>query len=184
MIACSVGVEVTPWSRNPAFVNSALLSSGQYQHHQIHQFPRRWQVSFGQTPFDQNQDSVRGNDSSAVDQYLPGLFVVPIMNDTLHQVGSTAGGYFAEKIALLHGSAGRQLASQKPALPGAFQHVSLVCQDTSQHLVNSENMRQQDSVSTSYVHDTAPHPKIVRRGNSWTRKIRAVGHRIVKDACQ
>src|SRR5256885_5005715 len=43
-----------------------------------------------------------------------------------------SGGYLAEKIALLNGRTCRQLASQKPALPGTFQHVRLVRQDTSQ----------------------------------------------------
>jgi tetratricopeptide (TPR) repeat protein len=89
------------------------------------------------------------------------VLIVPVVDHVFHNVGAAAVRHFVEEITGLHGAARGEFTAEEATIRSSLNRVGQVGQHAAQSWMCRQNCRQQNAVSTSYVHEAFPFAEIV-----------------------
>ncbi len=147
-------------------------------------FPNDGMFSLAERELDEKQHAVRRHSLAAVDEDGAGLFVVPVMDDALHQVGPAAGRNVLEEVAGLHGGTSLEVAGEELALACTVEDVLLIGEDAAQLRMSAEDFGEQKAVPAADVHQALPCAKVVGCGDGGADEPGHGCHGVIEDACQ
>jgi hypothetical protein len=128
-------------------VDCAFKAAREDEHKQINDFADRGLVWCGEAHFEQQKRTIFRNYFAAIPKDLQSLVVIPIVDDTLHQIGARASGYGLKEIAHFEASACGELARKEAAFASTIEDMRNISKAAANAFMRFENVRKKNAVA-------------------------------------